>query len=157
MAVSYQLLRAPFSEPLIGEIHGLAEKVFGTGIDDGGAWRFENMPDFQARVGEQLVGFKLGYAHTPTRYYSWLGGVDPEYRRQGIAGGLMHRQHAWLLEAALAQSIAEIIAYKSVIENIRNWPFDNPTLTRFALYLLIPLVSWFGGAFVERGLDLFLS
>ena len=102
MAVSYELIRAPFSETLISEVHGLAEKVFGSGIDDGGAWRFENMPDFtviEARVGEQLVGFKLGYAHTPTRYYSWLGGVDPEYRRQGIAGELMNRQHAWLLEA----------------------------------------------------------
>ena len=102
MAVSYQLIRNPFSESLIGEIHGLVEKVFGTGIDDGGAWRFENMPDFtviEARVGEQLIGFKLGYAHTPTRYYSWLGGVDPAYRRQGIAGELMNRQHAWLLEA----------------------------------------------------------
>ena len=46
MAVSYETIRAPFSESLIGEIHGLAERVFGTGIDDGGAWRFENMPDF---------------------------------------------------------------------------------------------------------------
>ena len=46
MAVSYELIRAPFSESLIGEIHGLAERVFGTGIDDGGTWRFENMPDF---------------------------------------------------------------------------------------------------------------
>lgn len=54
------------------------------------------------------------------------------------------------------QSVTEIIAYRSVVENVRNWPFDNPTLTRFALYLLIPLGSWFGGAFVERGLDLFL-
>jgi hypothetical protein len=59
--------------------------------------------------------------------------------------------------AGETQSIAEILAYKSVIENIRNWPFDNPTLIRFTLYLLIPLGSWLGGAFVERGLDLFLS
>jgi len=71
MAVSYELIRGPFSGSLTDAIHGLAENVYGTGIDDGGAWRFENMP-----------GFKLGYAHTPTRYYSWLGGVDPEYRRQ---------------------------------------------------------------------------
>lgn len=54
------------------------------------------------------------------------------------------------------QSIAEISAYKTMIEDIRNWPFDNPTLTRFALYLLIPLASMFGGAIVERGLELFL-
>ena len=55
------------------------------------------------------------------------------------------------------QSIAEIVAYKTMIENIRNWPFDSPTLVRFTLFLLIPIVSWLGGAFVERGLDFFLS
>lgn len=52
--------------------------------------------------------------------------------------------------------IAEILAYRTMIENIRNWPFDSPTLVRFTIYLLIPLGSWLGGAFVERGLDLFL-
>lgn len=55
------------------------------------------------------------------------------------------------------KSIAELAAYRSIIENLRNWPFDNPTLVRFFLYLLIPLGSWLGGAFVERGVDLFLS
>ena len=59
--------------------------------------------------------------------------------------------------AGQQQSISEITAYRSMIENIRNWPFDNPTLVRFTLYLMIPLGSWLGGAFVERGLDLFLS
>jgi len=54
------------------------------------------------------------------------------------------------------QSIAEIVAYRSMIEKIRNWPFDSPTMVRFTLYIMIPLGSWLGGAFVERGLDLFL-
>jgi hypothetical protein len=53
------------------------------------------------------------------------------------------------------QSIAEMVAYKTMIENIRNWPFDNPSLTRFALYLLIPVGSMIGGVLVERGLDFF--
>lgn len=53
--------------------------------------------------------------------------------------------------------LAEVLAYRTLVEDIRNWPFDNPTLTRFMLYLLIPLGSWLGGAFVERGVDLFLS
>jgi hypothetical protein len=56
-----------------------------------------------------------------------------------------------------AKSLAEIVAYKTVIENIRNWPFESSTLVRFTLYLLIPLGSWVGGAFVERALDMFLS
>jgi hypothetical protein len=54
-------------------------------------------------------------------------------------------------------SIGQVLAYRDMINGMRNWPFDNPTLVRFALYLLIPLGSWLGGAFVERGLDLFLS
>lgn len=54
-------------------------------------------------------------------------------------------------------NIGQVVAYREMINAIRNWPFDNPTLVRFALYLLIPLGSWLGGAFVERGLDVFLS
>jgi hypothetical protein len=60
-------------------------------------------------------------------------------------------------DASKQQSIAEIVAYKSLVENTRIWPFDNPTLVRFTLYIMIPLGSWLGSAFVERGLDLFLS
>ena len=56
-----------------------------------------------------------------------------------------------------SRSIAEITAYRTMIENIRNWPFDSPTLVRFTLFLLIPLGSWLGGALVERGLDVLLS
>jgi hypothetical protein len=33
---------------------------------------------------------------------------------------------------------------------VREWPFDAPTLTRFFLYVAIPLGSWVGGALVER-------
>jgi hypothetical protein len=54
-------------------------------------------------------------------------------------------------------SVADIMAYRTMIETMRTWPFDSPTLVRFALYLMIPLGSWLGGAFVERGLDLVLS
>ena len=43
---------------------------------------------------ERVVGCKIGYAHhLPNTFYSWLGGVDPAYRGQGIAGELMRRQH----------------------------------------------------------------
>ena len=44
-------------------------------------------------------------------------------------------------------SIADINAYKNTVESIRNWPFDSPTLTRFALYLLIPLGSMLGAQY----------
>ncbi len=41
------------------------------------------------------VGFKLGYRRRPQLLYSWLGGVHPEARRQGLARKLMMQQHEW--------------------------------------------------------------
>ena len=70
---------------------------------------------------------------------------------------LMASRDALKSGAGEQQSITDVLAYRAMIENIRNWPFDSPTLVRFTIYLLIPLGSWLGGAFVERGLDLFLS
>ena len=45
--------------------------------------------------GERVVGLKLGYAVRRTRFYSWIGGVDPAFRRRGIARHLMAEQHRW--------------------------------------------------------------
>lgn len=41
------------------------------------------------------AGFKIGYRQDPHTFYSWLGGVLPEHRGQGIAGTLMQYQHDW--------------------------------------------------------------
>lgn len=41
------------------------------------------------------VGFKIGYRQDPDTFYSWLGGVLSDYRRQGIAVQMMQRQHEW--------------------------------------------------------------
>jgi hypothetical protein len=46
--------------------------------------------------------------------------------------------------------LSDLLAYRKFLESVREWPFDSPTLLRFALYLAIPLGSWLGGAFVER-------
>lgn len=45
-----------------------------------------------ASEGERLVGYKIGFARE-THWYSWSGGVDPSWRRRGIARELMDRQH----------------------------------------------------------------
>ena len=47
----------------------------------------------RALVGDELIGFKLGYRRGPTLFYSWLGGVDPDFRRRGIADALSLLQH----------------------------------------------------------------
>lgn len=48
-----------------------------------------------AYVEDQPVGFKIGYERDQNEFYSWLGGVLPEYRGLGIAGDLMAVQHEW--------------------------------------------------------------
>lgn len=54
-------------------------------------------------------------------------------------------------------SMDEIFAYTQLIERVREWPFDGSTLRRFAVYLLIPLLSWSGGALIERAIDVLLD
>ena len=41
------------------------------------------------------AGFKVGYADTPERFYSWLGGVAPDFRGRGVAVRLLQSQEAW--------------------------------------------------------------
>ena len=55
--------------------------------------------------------------------------------------------------ASMPPRMHAMLAYESRIENVREWPFDTSTLSRFGLFLLIPLVSWIGGALVERVVD----
>lgn len=49
-----------------------------------------------AMDGQKVIGYKIGYELDPTKFYSWLGGVDPHYRKQGIASKLMEKQHHYL-------------------------------------------------------------
>ncbi len=42
-----------------------------------------------AKANQQLAGFKLGYSLSESKFYSWLGGVLPQYRRQRLAQALM--------------------------------------------------------------------
>ncbi|MFQ5615703.1 MAG: GNAT family N-acetyltransferase [Anaerolineales bacterium] len=45
----------------------------------------------------QLVGFKVGYALDEGIFYSWMGGVIPDYRKKGIAQRLLEHQEAWAI------------------------------------------------------------
>jgi GNAT superfamily N-acetyltransferase len=42
-----------------------------------------------------LVGYKVGYALSPTVFRSWFGGVVPAARRQGVATALRVAQEEW--------------------------------------------------------------
>ncbi|MEE8558069.1 MAG: hypothetical protein V3T14_09310 [Myxococcota bacterium] len=53
--------------------------------------------------------------------------------------------------------VGELVAYRDVVKEVREWPVDTSTLVRFALFVLLPLGSWLGGAFVERAIDSLLD
>ncbi|GGG97593.1 MAG TPA: GNAT family N-acetyltransferase [Oceanicaulis sp.] len=50
-----------------------------------------------------LTGFKLGYRRGGSLFYSWLGAVHPDARRQGLACAMMVRQHDWAARAGYRQ------------------------------------------------------
>ncbi len=89
----------PLSAGDMERLIDLAGQVFDEVKPDAIQWRLSRMPEvtlFVAVDDDRWVGFKAGYAATPGRYYSWLGGVDPAYRNRGIAGALMQAQHDWV-------------------------------------------------------------
>ncbi|MEH7126507.1 GNAT family N-acetyltransferase [Bacillus sp. JJ1773] len=51
-----------------------------------------------AMSGTKLIGFKIGYALDDNKFYSWMGGVDINYRKFGVASTLMEKQHQYVRE-----------------------------------------------------------
>ena len=58
--------------------------------------RMDNVPHLilVAYVEEKPVGFKVGYEREGN-FYSWMGGILPEYRKFGIAKKLAQYQETW--------------------------------------------------------------
>lgn len=52
-----------------------------------------------AEKDQQVVGFKVGYdRYKDGSFYTWLGGVLPEYRKDRIASQLANEQEKWASE-----------------------------------------------------------
>lgn len=58
----------------------------------------ENLHIVLAFQVNRIVGFKIGYQIEPKKFYSWIGGVDKNFRAQGIAAELIKRQHLWCVK-----------------------------------------------------------
>jgi hypothetical protein len=70
-------------------------------------------------------------------------------KEAALAGSSEAREQATLLPG--------LLAYEARIESVREWPYDTPTLVRFAVLAAIAAVSWLGGALVERLLEAVLG
>src|SRR5438876_8620777 len=51
-----------------------------------------------ARIKNQPVGFFMGSELNPTTFFAWFYGVQPAYRRPGMATQLTKAVHAWARE-----------------------------------------------------------
>ena len=92
----FHLETAPFNPSFYNDYVALSEAAFGHSVSEKWThsvkWRLDIMPDltvFLAKSDKQLIGYKAGYARAYNRYYSWMGAVHPDFRRQGIARKLM--------------------------------------------------------------------
>lgn len=77
----------------------LHRNIFGD--SEGLASKMKSKPHLLVQTamdGEKVIGYKMGYPLDDDTFYSWLGGVDPEYRENGIASMLMKKQHEYLTE-----------------------------------------------------------
>lgn len=81
------------------EVAGIYEIVFEQAMDqkkvDAVIAAHTVMNYLLAYDGDKLIGFKMGFARDNERFYSWSGGVLPEYQNLGVATSLMNLQHDW--------------------------------------------------------------
>ena len=144
-------------EPLIRQ--GLTNALLVFGVVS-----FLSLLGVESRYWPALIGFWISFT-----VLAWIGLMLPLRGIRSKFKATKDQELEWCKQSIKASRdalksgsgeglpIADTLAYQSIIENQRNWPFDNSILVRFSLYLLIPLGSWLGGALVERGVDLILS
>ena len=95
-AIEYRTIEGTLSAGVRKSIATLYELIFDSSGDHiTEKLRRENLITVVAEKERQVVGFKVGYGYDerPDHFYSWLGGVHPAYRCQGIGGELMRQQH----------------------------------------------------------------
>ncbi len=64
-----------------------------------------------AESEDGLLGFKVGHeTKNPEQFYSWMGGVLPKFRNQGVAEALADYQESWAISNG----------YKSIFFKTRN-------------------------------------
>ncbi len=82
----------------IQQIAPLIKASFGEWDENWFNSTFKNHAKFYlqlAHIDGNPVAFKLGYELDQWTFYSWLGGVIPEFRGLGIAYELLTQQHDW--------------------------------------------------------------
>lgn len=98
---TYQLIEDKPSSELLETILALYKAVFDDYKLDFFKERIHQKEDLVIALcysDLNLVGFKIGYKYTDTTFYSWVGGVLPSFRQNGIAKKLAELQLKKVLE-----------------------------------------------------------
>lgn len=80
---------------ILSKLQSLHKNIFGSTFSEERLKQKNKMLALIAMKDDQVVGYKIGYEESEKYFYSWIGGVDPEYRNNGIASKLMYLQHQW--------------------------------------------------------------
>ena len=74
---------------------------------------------------------------------------DDELAR--VNAGIVRAREANLAATGTVDArLSNLLAYRALLAGVRTWPFDLSTWVRFAVYVMLGLGSWLGGALVER-------
>jgi len=93
--ITYQTVFGNSDETLIQELLKIYTTIFEDADIDFFKDRFNENPKITSVLAyykQELIGFKIGYLYNEDTFYSWVGGVLPNYRRQGIANKLAEQQ-----------------------------------------------------------------
>lgn len=97
MEIDYVIFDSLPDALLLDSIVELHTDIFGTA--DNLINKMTNKPGLlviTAMSGEKVIGYKIGYALDDIKFYSWLGGVNNDFREFGIGSTLMEKQHQYL-------------------------------------------------------------
>ncbi|MFC4353810.1 GNAT family N-acetyltransferase [Chryseomicrobium palamuruense] len=84
-------------EKEIVKLVSLHESIFGNGEEM--KRKLDSKKDILIQTisfEDRVIAYKIGYELNAQTFYSWLGGVDPKHRKQGLAQQLMTQQHEWV-------------------------------------------------------------
>lgn len=97
MKIDYLIFNSLPDALLLESIIELHKEIFGASNDL--INKMTNKPGLlviTAMSGAKVIGYKIGYALAYDKFYSWLGGVDTNFRKFGVGSTLMEKQHQYL-------------------------------------------------------------
>lgn len=94
-SITYQLIVGNSNKEILLKLLKIYVAVFENADIDFFKERFNkhsNVTSVLAYDNKELVGFKIGYPYNEDTFYSWVGGILPNYRQKGMANKLAEQQ-----------------------------------------------------------------